>query len=381
MTLHTARFMTTGILVLLTGLIFLAELTSNFKFATWLPYFLLTIPASRLYPRHMFLFAVGGWSLLIAAGCLAPFPAEEATNALVSRTIGILGVWIIAYQLDRQPAACGLREVNRPTLPGSEHPQVQGPASQAPEPVLPLVPAEPAEQKTRVLLVDDSIESHTLMRFYFRNTPYDLEIASDGEQAVATFQTGRFDFVLIDLHLPGMDGFTATRAMRAWETAHKRPPTTIVALTASSVADTQAQSLAVGCTDFLTKPITKAHLFSTLRKYRRSSPVTDTTPAQAAGTPDVTERIDDELRRRRPAFLANRRTDLTLMQDALVQGDYEAIRTTGHRMKGLAGSFGFPDIGAVGQRLEQAARSRDREAMRRELDGLATMLDGADQAA
>ena len=178
-----------------------------------------------------------------------------------------------------------------------------------------------------------------------------------------------------------MDGFTATRAMRAWETAHKRPLTTIVALTASSVADTQAQSLAVGCTDFLTKPITKAHLFSTLRKYRRSSPVTDTTPAQAAGTPDVTERIDDELRRRRPAFLANRRTDLTLMQDALVQGDYEAIRTTGHRMKGLAGSFGFPDIGAVGQRLEQAARSRDREAIRRELDGLATMLDGVDQAA
>ena len=381
MTLHTARFMTTGILVLLTGLIFLAELTSNFKFATWLPYLLLTIPASRLYPRHMFLFAVGGWSLLIAAGCLAPFPAEEATNALVSRVIGILGVWIIAYQLDRQPAACGLREVNRPTLPGSEHPQVQGPASQAPEPVLPLVPAEPAEQNTRVLLVDDSIESHTLMRFYFRNTPYDLEIASDGEQAVATFQTGRFDFVLIDLHLPGMDGFTATRAMRAWETAHKHPPIPIVAVTASSGVESQARSLEAGCTDFLTKPITKARLLSTLRKYRRSFPGTGTTPAQPAASPDLTERIDDEIRRRRPAFLANRRKDVAMMQDALGKGDYEAIRTTGHRMKGLAGSFGFPDIGAVGHRLEQAAQSRDREAIRREIDRLTTILLGVDEAA
>ncbi|MCS6288872.1 MAG: response regulator [Nitrospira sp.] len=381
MTLHTARFTTTGILVLLTGLIFLAELTSEFRLATWLPYFLLTIPASRLYPRHMYLFAVGGWSLLIAAGCLAPLPADEATNMLMSRTIGILGLWTITYQLARQPAACNLREVSRPTLPGSEHPQVQGPASQAPELVLPLVPAEPAAQKTRVLLVDDSIESHTLMRFYFRNTPYDLEIAPDGEQAVATFQTGRFDFVLIDLHLPGMDGFTATRTMRAWETSHKRPPATIVALTASSVADTQAQSLAVGCTDFLTKPITKAHLFNTLRKYRRFYPITDSTPAQATGPPHETERIDDEIRRRLPAFLANRRTDLTMMQEALVQGDYEAIRTTGHRMKGLAGSFGFPDIGAVGQRLEQAARSHDREAIRRDLDGLATILAGVDHAA
>ena len=123
MTRLTARFTTTGLLVLLTGLIFLAELISEFRLASWVAYLLLPVPASRLYPRHMFLFAVGGWSLLIAAGCLAPFPAEEATNALVSRVIGILGVWIIAYQLDRQPVACGLREVNRPTLPGSEHPQ------------------------------------------------------------------------------------------------------------------------------------------------------------------------------------------------------------------------------------------------------------------
>lgn len=381
MTLHSPRFTTTGILVLLTGLIFLAELNTEFRLATWLAYLLLPVPASRLYPRHLFLFAVGGWSLLIAAGCLAPLQTDEATNALVSRTIGILGLWIIAYQLDRPPAACGLQEVRQPTLPRSETRPVQGPASQAPEVVLPLVPAEPVEQNARVLLVDDSIESHTLMRFYFRNTPYDLEIASDGEQAVATFKTCRFDFVLIDLHLPGMDGFTATRAMRAWETARKGPPAIIVALTASSLAETQAQSLAVGCTDFLTKPLTKAQLFGTLSRYRLSSPVTATTPAQAVKASDVTERIDDELRRRRPAFLANRRTDLTMMQDALVQGDYEAIRTTGHRMKGLAGSFGFPDIGAVGQRLEQAARARDHEAMRRELNGLATILAGVDQAA
>ena len=381
MTRHSPRFTTTGLLVLLTGLIFLAELTSEFRLVTWLPYFFLTIPAARLYPRHVVLSAVGGWSLLIAAGFLAPFPADEATNALVSRAIGLLGIWIIAYQLDRQPAACDLREISQPTVPGSEERQVQGPASQAPEPVLPRVPAEPAEQKTRVLLVDDSIESHTLMRFYFRNTPYDLEIASDGEQAVATFKTGRFHFVLIDLHLPGMDGFSATRAMRAWETSRKRPSAIIVALTASSLADTQAQSLAAGCTELLTKPITKAQLFNTLRTYHPPSPACDTTAAPAPESSNVTERIDEELRRRRPAFLANRRTDLTMMQDALVQEDYDAIRTTGHRMKGLAGSFGFPDIGAVGQQLEQAARSRDRAAIRRELDGLATILAGVDQAA
>ena len=378
MRLHTRSFTTTGILVLLTVLIFLIELTSEFRLATWLPYLLLPIPVSRLYPRHMFLYAVGVWSLLIAAGGLAPLPADEATNVLAGRAIGLLGLWILTYQLERQPAGCGLGERSRFTVPGSTLRQVPESASQPAQPVLP--PA-PETQNARMLLVDDSIESHTLMGFYLRNTPYDLELASNGEQAVESFQAGRFDIVLIDLHLPGMDGFTATRTMREWEASQKRPPTPIVALTASSAADMQAQSLAAGCTEFLTKPITKAQLFTTLRKYRLPAPACDTTAAHTQKSSEVAERIDDELRRRRPAFLANRRKDLTLMQTALIQEDYETIRTTGHRMRGLAGSFGFADIGALGQRLEQAARSKDHQAIRRELDGLATILAGVDQAA
>lgn len=378
MTLHTPRFTTTGSLVLLTVLIFLIELTSEFRLATWLPYLLLPIPVSRLYPRHMFLFAVGVWSLLIAAGGLAPLPADEATNALASRAIGLLGLWIITYQLERQPAGCGLGERSHFTVPESTLPQ--GPEATS-QPLRPVLPPAPEAQNARILLVDDSIESHTLMRFYLRNTPYDLELASNGEQAVVIFQAGRFDIVLIDLHLPGIDGFTATRRMRAWEASQKRPPTPIVALTASSVADMQAQSLAAGCTEFLTKPITKAQLLTTLRKYHLPAPTYDTTAVHAQKSSDVAERIDDEIRRRRPAFLANRRKDLTMMQTALAQEDYDAIRTTGHRMRGLAGSFGFPDIGALGQRLEQAARSRDHQAIRREIDGLAAILAGIDQAA
>lgn len=381
MTSLTARFTTTGLLVLLTGLIFLAELISEFRLATWLPYLFLPIPASRLFSRHHFLLAVTGWSLLIAAGCLAPVPAEEATNALMNRAIGILGLWIVAYRLDRESVACSLRGVDPPTLRASELNQLQGPIAQALPPVHTIGLAAPAEHNPRILLVDDSIESHILMRSYLRNLPYDLEIAPDGEQAVAAFQNGRFDLVLIDLHLPGVDGFTATRAMRAWEASHKHPPIPIVAVTASSGVESQARSIEAGCTEFLTKPVTKARLLSTLRKYRRTFPGTGTAPAQPAASPDLTERIDDEIRRRRPAFLANRRKDVAMMQDALLQEDYDAIRSTGHRMKGLAGSFGFEDIGAVGHCLEQAARSRDREAIRREIDRLTTILAGVDEAA
>ena len=82
---------------------------------------------------------------------------------------------------------------------------------------LPLMPSLPAELRLHVLLAEDSLESQELMRFYFQDTPYKVEVVSDGEQAVAAFQANRFDIVLIDLQMPGMDGFTATRLIRAWE--------------------------------------------------------------------------------------------------------------------------------------------------------------------
>ena len=69
------------------------------------------------------------------------------------------------------------------------------------------------------------------------------------------------------------------------------------------------------------------------------------------------------------------------MQEALARQDYEAIRTMGHRIKGVAGSYGFPDIGAVGQRLEESARLRDHIAIQGEIAQLAAILHQLDRAA
>lgn len=395
MTPHATRSTTTGILVLLTGLIGLAELQSEFRQATWLAYLMLAVPASRLYSRQVFRFAVGGWSLLIAAGLLPPLLAGEATADLVNRTIGLIGLWIIAYLLEQDRTFGGLRsEDEQPVLPirslhqispgpfpSAEGVHEQEPNSQPPQTMLTLISPLQTEGNIRILLAEDSLETQTLMRYFFQQTPYDVEIVSDGAQAVAAFQSGRFALIFIDLQMPGTDGITATRMIRAWESAHERSPTPIVALTASTVAEAQEQSLTVGCTGFLTKPVTKAQLFDTLRKHCAPAPAPKTAPTQTGESPDVTARIDDEIQRRRPAFLDNRRKDLSRMQEALAQQDYEAIRTMGHRMKGLAGSYGFTEIGMVGQRLEQAAASRDRAAIHHEIDRLGAILAGVDQAA
>ncbi|MBA2485932.1 MAG: Hpt domain-containing protein [Nitrospira sp.] len=181
--------------------------------------------------------------------------------------------------------------------------------------------------------------------------------------------------------MPGMDGFTATRLIRTWESAHHRRSTPILALTANAFCEARDQILAEGCTEFLTKPITRPQLLNALNRNGLSVPTIAAQPPGIAPSLDVTTRIEQEIQQRRPKFLEHRRTDLGVMQRAAAQQDFEALKAMGHRIKGVAGSYGFPDIGADGQRLEQSAQARDLAAIHLAIEHLAAILAQVDQAA
>lgn len=231
----------------------------------------------------------------------------------------------------------------------------------------------------RILLADDSRDAQALIRLYLHGLPYQLDVAGDGKEAVALYQAGQFDLVLLDQNMPVMDGFTATREIRAWECSHQQAPVPIVAFTADSGVEAMEEGRTAGCTGFLTKPITQAQLFETLHRYGSPSSTTRAAP-QTCAPAGIASLIDEEIARRRPLFLDNRRQELKRLQDAIEQGDDEFIRITGHRIKGLAGSYGFPDIGLAGAQLEQAARDQDLAAMRRAIDQLSALLAHASQA-
>ncbi len=230
-----------------------------------------------------------------------------------------------------------------------------------------------SEPIVRVLLADDSRESQALIQLYLHGLPYQLHVAGDGEEAVALFKDRPFDLVLLDQHMPVMDGFTATRVIRAWESSHQHAPVPILTLTADSLVQAMEQGRASGCTGFLAKPIAKAQLLDALHRYGPPSARTRATPQNCAPA-GITSLIDMEIARRRPLFLDHRRRELRRLQDAVERGDHDFIRITGHRLKGLAGSYGFPDIGLAGAELEEAAKSQDRTAMRRTIDQLAALL-------
>jgi len=126
---------------------------------------------------------------------------------------------------------------------------------------------EEAPRPLRILLVDDSDDNRFLMAAYFKNTPHEVEMAENGAQAVEKFQAGDYDLVFMDMQMPVMDGYTATRRIRAWERERGRRPTPVIALTAYALKDDMEKSLAAGCDAHVTKPIKKGKLLETVAAY------------------------------------------------------------------------------------------------------------------
>jgi HPt (histidine-containing phosphotransfer) domain-containing protein len=85
--------------------------------------------------------------------------------------------------------------------------------------------------------------------------------------------------------------------------------------------------------------------------------------------------VDPDLADLIPGFLGNRRKDITAMQTALEQGDFETVRVLGHSMKGAGGGYGFDAITEIGAALELAAKSKNADAIRLRTADLAAYLD------
>ena len=206
-----------------------------------------------------------------------------------------------------------------------------------------------------------------------RDTPYRVEIAENGAVAYAKFTAGHFDLVLMDRQMPVMDGLTATRAIREWERANHRPPTPIIALTASALKGDQEKFVAAGCTAYLTKPIKQEVLLRAIKEHSIAAPSPSKEESSRKDT--ILVRANPKFADLIPGFLQNRRQDVIAMLDALDRGDFATVESLGHGMKGAGGSWGFQAITDIGAALEQAAESADTDASRKWVGELSRYLD------
>lgn len=128
-----------------------------------------------------------------------------------------------------------------------------------------------AEERTtpaRLLLVDDTPANLKILARLLEKRGYQTELAEDGYQAVERFRTRNYDAILMDLQMPGLDGFGATTAIRAMSDRRQVP---IIALTAHVIEGTRERCLEVGMSDYLAKPIDVALLTATIENQLRGS--------------------------------------------------------------------------------------------------------------
>jgi PAS domain S-box-containing protein len=234
---------------------------------------------------------------------------------------------------------------------------------------------ESALPALRVLLVEDSPDNRTITVAYLKDTPYRVDIAENGSIACEKFTAGHYDLVLMDRQMPVMDGLTATRAIREWEQANRRPPTPIVALTAAALKGDQEQCMAAGCTAYLTKPIKQEVLLQAIKELAVVAPPSSQSQEESSRKDTILVRANPKFADLIPGFLQNRRQDVSAMLDALDRGDFETVESLGHGMKGAGSSYGFQAVTDIGAALEQAAQSVENDAARKWVGELSRYLD------
>ena len=145
--------------------------------------------------------------------------------------------------------------------------RVLGQSVQRPAQVLSRPVKTETGKPLKILLVEDNVDNRNLILAYLKKTNHKIETANNGQIAVDKFKSTEFDLVLMDIEMPVMDGYTATRMIRQWEAKQNRERTVILALSAHALKEHEKKSLEAGCDRHVTKPIRKKFLMETLIEY------------------------------------------------------------------------------------------------------------------
>lgn len=133
--------------------------------------------------------------------------------------------------------------------------------------VPPPGPGGPQQPLTRILIVEDCADNVALIKAYLKDCGFALDFAENGQIGFDKVVSGHPNLVFMDIQMPVMDGLEATRAIRQWEAKTHAHPIPILALTAQTVTEAAGRTLAAGCDEHLTKPITKAALLQAISRH------------------------------------------------------------------------------------------------------------------
>jgi CheY-like chemotaxis protein/HPt (histidine-containing phosphotransfer) domain-containing protein len=224
----------------------------------------------------------------------------------------------------------------------------------------------------RVLLVEDNAINQRVAQRFLELLGCTTETASDGSQGVEAFARGGYQFVLMDMQMPVMDGLEATRRIRAQERGGSRVP--IVALTADAMVGTLEQCLDAGMDGYLTKPLELSRLQDVLAKFLGVVPAVAV--AKAAATDDAMRARLSELSGEDPeftgeliaAFILGGEETLSEMRAAVASGDVDMLGRCAHKLKGASDNLHVTALAAIAHDMEMRARSGSASDWRQDVE-------------
>ena len=207
-----------------------------------------------------------------------------------------------------------------------------------------LQPEAGLKGRLRVLVADDHPVNQEFAAEALRRLGCEVTLASDGNEALAQLRRQPFDFVLMDVQMPGMNGLDVTRTWRGEERGRRVP---IFALTAHTTRDDRERCLDAGMDGFLSKPIDRASLAAALRR-------TEITGGSLfdviVGDPRLLLRVREAFTKQTPVLLSS-------IRNAIATHDAETLQKSAHTLKGAISNFGVDTTPA--QALEHAGRDQD----------------------
>ncbi|MCD4785476.1 MAG: PAS domain S-box protein [Candidatus Eremiobacteraeota bacterium] len=226
----------------------------------------------------------------------------------------------------------------------------------------------------RILLVEDNPVNQKLFNIYLKNSNLNMIIVSDGVEAVEITGKEHFDLILMDVQLPKMDGYEATRRIRK-NKDYKNTP--IIALTAHAMKGEIQKAKEAGCDAYIPKPVTKKILLEAIHSHLKTAKEKVET---AQPEPRIKRRkLDPDILELIPWFIDTVKEYITEIKQAFEEGDLDAIRIKGHQLKGNGSSFGYDELSEIGMKLEDTAESGDKESLKDYIEELDEIIKAIEE--
>jgi len=223
------------------------------------------------------------------------------------------------------------------------------------------------KKNINILLVEDNNVNRIVATKLLEQLGYQIDSAENGIKAIEAVNQKDYDLIFMDIQMPEMDGFEATKRIRSNEKNRKH--TIIVAMTAHAMRGDQEKCLLSGMDDFIAKPVKKAGLETLLNKYfmhrtdeRIETDEISNSQSSIFNKEHITESIGDSIEEQSDfiQIFINELTEQTLLlKSAVEEKNVDQVQKLAHRIKGSSGDIGATKVHEISAILEKKAENQD----------------------